>query len=62
MEQSLRSNNVEIQDVNEKPNENLLTVVDGISKFLNFQIQTNLIETVFRVPTYFENKPKKHYN
>ena len=58
MKQSLRSNNVEIQDVNGKPNENLLTVVDGISKFLNFQIQTYLIETVFRVPTQSENKPK----
>ena len=57
-EHSLRSNNIEIQDVPDRPNENLLSVLTDIGKFLSFNVQSNLIDTVFRVPTQTENKAK----
>lgn len=58
LESSLRCNNVEIQDVPEKTNESLISVVQDIGKFLQYEIKESAIDTVFRVQTQVENKPK----
>lgn len=58
LEQSLRSNNVEIQDIPEKANENLISVITNIGNFINFEVNPAMLDTVFRVPTVVDKKPK----
>lgn len=58
LEQFNRSYNVEIQDVPEKPNENLISVVTNIASMFNYKLEINMIDNIFRVPTQIEDKPK----
>lgn len=58
LEQSLRSNNVEIQDIPEKADENLISLIAKIGNSINFEVKPAKIDTVFRVPTLVEKKPK----
>lgn len=58
MEQHIRSNNIEIHDVPEKEGENLINIVKSIANFINYPIEENMLDAVFRVPTKMTNKPK----
>ncbi|KAL3279448.1 hypothetical protein HHI36_016959 [Cryptolaemus montrouzieri] len=58
IEQYSRSNNLEIQGVTEKNNENLLNVVCTIAQHLDFNISESMIDYVHRVPTRKENGTK----
>ena len=58
LKSTLRSNSVEIQDIPEKSNENLISITKAIENFLKFNFEDNMIDTVFRVQTQVENKPK----
>lgn len=58
VEQSLRSNNVEIMDVPERKNENLFEIVKKIGNFIGHEVTDSSVNTIMRVPTKLENKPK----
>lgn len=47
-----------MQDIPEKPNENLVTIATKVASMFNFKLETSLIDNIFRVPTQTENKPK----
>ena len=58
IERLLRSNNVEIQDIPEKAKENLIDLAKDIGGVINFQLDESMIDTIFRVPSQVESKPK----
>lgn len=58
LEQDARSSNVEIMDIPQKTSENLVNIVRQIGAFLDHQVSVEEIESVVRVPTRLENKPK----
>lgn len=58
MEQNNRINNIELQDIPETSNENLIDTVTTIGNFLKCKVEPNSIDTVFRVPSYMNKKPK----
>lgn len=58
LEQLSRSYNIELQDIPEKSNENLVTIAGNVAKMLNFKLECFMLDTIYRVPTQAENKPK----
>ena len=58
IERLLRSNNVEIQNIPEKAKENLKDLAKDIGGVINFQLDESMIDTIFRVPSQVESKPK----
>lgn len=58
IEQFTRNNNIEIQDVPEKANENLFNIIELIGNYFTYPINKNCIDYITRVPTRIENKPK----
>lgn len=59
LEQQARLNNIEIQGVPEKSDENLLSIIEKIGEYIQCPISSSIIDTVHRVarhPTI--NKPK----
>ena len=58
LESHTRAKNVELQDIPEKNNENLINVVQKIGDHLRFRVDSSMLDTVFRVPSRSENKPK----
>lgn len=58
VEQYGRSSNVEIHDIPEKPGENLVDVVKAVGRAVKFDVNTDKIDTVFRVPTKSDTKAK----
>ncbi|XP_044749723.1 uncharacterized protein LOC123310324 [Coccinella septempunctata] len=58
LDQFSRSNNLEIQNVPEKSNENLIEIVSRIGSHLNVPVDVSSLDHVARVPTKLPNKPK----
>lgn len=53
-----RSYNIELQDIPETPNENLMDIANKVAIMLNFNLNTAMIDNIFRVPSQVENKAK----
>lgn len=58
LEQFNRSYNIEIQDIPEKPDENLLKIATDIGNMFNHRLEMATVDNVFRVPTQVAGKPK----
>ena len=58
IEQFNRSYNIELQDISEKPGENLVSIVTQVADLFKFKLNTSMIDNIFRVPTQLEHKPK----
>lgn len=58
LEQYSRANNLEIQGVHEKNNENLFTIIEKITNFLGVKIDPNSIESIHRVQSFNRDQPK----
>lgn len=58
LEQFNRANNVEIHNVPEQKDENLLTLFNKISNFLQFPYEDDKIDSIFRTQTVNKDKPK----
>lgn len=59
LEQQSRLNNVEIQGVPEKSNENLYTIIEKIGEHIQCPMSTSIIDTVYRVSRHpSSEKPK----
>lgn len=58
IEQHNRCNNVEIQNVPEKSNENLLQLMSEIGSQINCPLDPSSLDYITRVPTHIADKPK----
>lgn len=58
LEQQMRSNNVDIQGIPEKQNENLFSIVQKIGEHINCPISSQDIDAIFRAKSRNPNNPK----
>ncbi|CAG9825813.1 unnamed protein product [Phaedon cochleariae] len=58
LEQFSRMNNIEIQGVPDKKNEDIYKIIDTIHKSLGIQITSSMIDSAHRVASFSSNKPK----
>lgn len=58
MEQHMKSNIIEIQDIPESKDENLFKVIDCIGSFIGHPLKKEKIDNIIRVPTRVLSKPK----
>ncbi|XP_044756896.1 uncharacterized protein LOC123315311 [Coccinella septempunctata] len=58
LEQFSRSNNIEIQNIPEKPNENIMEIISSIGRAIDQPVDSSCIDFCSRVPTNIQGRPK----
>lgn len=58
LEQFSRSNNIEIQNVPEKPNENIVEIISSIGRAIDLPVDSSCFDFCSRVPTSIQGRPK----
>lgn len=58
LEQFTRSNNIEIQNIPEKPNENIIEIISSIGRAIDQPVDSSCFDFCSRVPTNIQGRPK----